>query len=78
MTYREQITPWIVVRLLPSMRRVTLARFRKRSDADSYAQTLRQLIPEIQLVVMFDPSEVESKLLARDFQNTGQIKVDLE
>ncbi|MBW4466222.1 MAG: hypothetical protein KME07_12410 [Pegethrix bostrychoides GSE-TBD4-15B] len=56
MSYREQLTPWIVVRLLPQMQHVILARFAKRSDADSYAQVLRQLAP-VQVVVMFDPGE---------------------
>jgi len=59
MTYREQITPWVVLRQLPNMQRMTLARFRKRSDADSYSQTLRQLDPRLDLVVMFDPGDAE-------------------
>jgi hypothetical protein len=62
MTYREQITPWIVVRLLPKMQRCTLARFRSRSDAESYAKTLRALNPGFQIVVTFDAGESKSSL----------------
>lgn len=57
MTYREQITPWLVVRLLPEMQRQLLARFKSRSDAEGYAQTLRRSQPHDQIVVCFDSSE---------------------
>lgn len=59
MSYREQITPWIVVRLLPQMQRRILARFKNRSDADSYAQTLRRLEP-VQILILFDSGEPEN------------------
>ncbi|OUC13378.1 MAG: hypothetical protein B0A82_18025 [Alkalinema sp. CACIAM 70d] len=55
MTYRDRITRWIVVRLLPNMQRVTIARFAKASDADGYAQALRRLAPNQQFIVLFDP-----------------------
>lgn len=57
MTYREQITPWLVVRLLPEMQRQLLARFKNRSDAEGYAQTLRRSQPHAQIVVCFDSGE---------------------
>jgi len=46
---------WVVVRLLPQMQRIDVARFYQYSDAQGYAQILRQLDPAAQLVVMFDP-----------------------
>lgn len=55
MTYAERLNHWAVVRLLPNMQRVVVARFKSRSDADGYTQALQQLIPESTFVVIFDP-----------------------
>ena len=55
MTYAERLNHWAVVRLLPNMRRVVLARFKNRSDADGYTQALQQLIPDATFVVIFNP-----------------------
>ncbi|MBE9207253.1 hypothetical protein IQ244_12100 [Nostoc sp. LEGE 06077] len=52
--YKERLNSWIVARLFPDMQRVTVARFRSRSDADGYVQSLRQLIPDANFVVVFD------------------------
>jgi hypothetical protein len=55
MAYRERITPWVVVRLLPGMQRILVGRFRSRSDADGHLKVLRSQIPRAEFVVMFDP-----------------------
>ncbi|ALF56594.1 hypothetical protein ACX27_29205 [Nostoc piscinale CENA21] len=52
--YKERLNSWIVARLFPDMQRVTVARFRNRSDADGHVQSLRQLIPDANFVVVFD------------------------
>lgn len=52
--YKERLNSWTVARLFPDMRRVTVARFRSRSDADGHMQSLRQLIPDAHFVVVFD------------------------
>lgn len=57
MAYREQITPWVVVRLLPNFRHVDIARFYKLADAEAYAQILRQLSPAAKYTVMYDATE---------------------
>ncbi|NJO41347.1 MAG: hypothetical protein HC769_06480 [Cyanobacteria bacterium CRU_2_1] len=54
MTYADRLNHWAVVRLLPNLQRVTIARFHKRSDADGYAQALRRLIPDATFIVLFD------------------------
>jgi hypothetical protein len=54
MPYREQLAPWIVVRLLPNMQRAVVGRHRSRSDADGHLAILRQRIPESEFVVVFD------------------------
>ncbi|MEB3884303.1 hypothetical protein [Lyngbya sp. CCY1209] len=55
MSYRDSLYTWSVVRLLPDMRRITVGRFWKRSDADGHLGLLRRLIPWGRFVVVFDP-----------------------
>ncbi|NJN59659.1 MAG: hypothetical protein HC879_20335 [Leptolyngbyaceae cyanobacterium SL_5_9] len=57
MTYRERLTCWAVVRLLPSMQRIVVARFRSRSDADGHLQVLQRMLPTAQFKVVFDLEE---------------------
>jgi hypothetical protein len=57
--YKERLNNWVIVRLLPNMQRVTVARFRSRSDADGHLQCLRQLMPNARFVVMFDSQRDE-------------------
>lgn len=57
MTYGDRLRRWAVVRLLPNMQRVVVARFVKESDADGYATALRRLQPEAIVIVVFDPGE---------------------
>lgn len=55
MTYADRLNHWAVVRLLPNIQRVVVARFHHRSDADGYSQALQRLIPDATFVVVFDP-----------------------
>lgn len=55
--YRDRLHCWAIVRFLPKMQRVTIARFRSRSDADGHLQFLRQTIPNAEFEVMFDVGE---------------------
>jgi hypothetical protein len=57
MTCKKRLSPWIIVRLLPNMQRVTVGRFRTRSDADGHLQILQRLIPRAEMVVVFDVEE---------------------
>lgn len=57
MTYRERLSPWVIVRLLPKMQRVVVGRFYKWSDADGHLQLLRQLIPAARFTIIFDPGD---------------------
>jgi hypothetical protein len=54
MTYRERLNSWVIARLLPSQRWAIVARFHRQSDADGYAQVLRQMMPGVLLWVAFD------------------------
>ena len=53
-TYRVQLTPWCIVRLLPNMQRRIVARFRRRNDAESHLQVLRRLMPNVPFEIVFD------------------------
>lgn len=57
MTYGKRLSPWVIVRLLPNMRRRVVGRFRTRSDAEGHLQALRRLMPDAEMIVMFDVEE---------------------
>jgi hypothetical protein len=54
--YNQLLHPWCVVQLLPHMQRRTVARFRRRNDADAHLKALQRLSPSTQYTVMFDPA----------------------
>ncbi|MBD0270157.1 MAG: hypothetical protein ICV77_17910 [Cyanobacteria bacterium Co-bin8] len=60
MTYHHRLYPWCIIRLLPNFQRITVARFRRRNDAEQHLNVLRRLIPNGSFVVMFDAQGVES------------------
>ena len=57
MTCNKRLSRWVIVRLLPNMRRVVVGRFRTRSDAEGHLQALRRLIPGAEMIVVFDVEE---------------------
>lgn len=57
MTYGKRHSPWVIVRLLPNMQRAVVGRFRKRSDAEGHLQVLQRLIPNAEMIVVFDVEE---------------------
>ncbi len=64
MSYSERLHPWVIVRLLPKMQRVIVARFRNRSDAEGNLQALKRLMPDAQFIIIFDlgkPMEEDSE-----------------
>jgi hypothetical protein len=56
MTYQQQLHPWCIIRLLPQMQRLIIARFRRRNDAEAHMQVLRRLEPIAQYEIIFDPA----------------------
>jgi hypothetical protein len=54
MTYERRIKRWVVVRMLPNLQHVDVARFYKFSDAEGYAQVMRQIDRQARYEVMFD------------------------
>ena len=69
MTYRDRIHPWCVIRLLPKAQRITVARFRRRHDADNHAQALRRLIPAGVFVILFEPPQRSQQTAEGQTQN---------
>lgn len=55
MSYYQQLHPWCIVRWLPNLKRVTVARFRRRNDAEAHLRILRQGAPTISYQIYFDP-----------------------
>lgn len=54
MSYYDQLHPWCIVRLLPNLRRVVVARFRRRNDAEEHLKLLRQMTPTVVYAIVFD------------------------
>ncbi|MCA1993222.1 MAG: hypothetical protein LDL41_14470 [Coleofasciculus sp. S288] len=54
MTYKDQLTPWCIIRPLPNMRTQIVGRFRRRVDAEGHLRILKQMIPAIHYEIMFD------------------------
>ena len=54
MTYFERLHPWCIIRPLPNLQRLIVARCRRRNDAEAHLQILRQLMPTIRHEIIFD------------------------
>lgn len=59
MPYKQRLNPWVLVRLLPNMQRITVGQFRNRSDADGHLAILSRLIPNAKFVVVFNPDALQ-------------------
>lgn len=68
MEYFDRLHPWMVVRLLPTLQRITLARHRRRSDAEAQIRVLEQMSPRENFAIVFDPptEAVESTPVCQD------------
>jgi hypothetical protein len=42
MTYAERLSPWCIIKLLPKMQRMTVARCRRRNDAEEQCDSLKR------------------------------------
>ncbi|MEG4628187.1 hypothetical protein QUB56_00790 [Microcoleus sp. AR_TQ3_B6] len=61
MPYQERLYPWVLVRLLPKMQRLTVGQCRTRSDADGHVEILRRLLLGRNFAVIFNPDLLESQ-----------------
>jgi hypothetical protein len=52
-TYVEKLNPWCVIRHFPNMQHQIVSRFRRRNEAEAHLQTLRRLMPDVTLTMVF-------------------------
>jgi hypothetical protein len=72
MPYKQRLNPWVLVRLLPNLQRITVGQFRTRSDADGHLQILRRLIPSAKFVVMFNPDGLQPQQASTHHRTSGR------
>jgi len=54
MSYQQKLNPWVINKLLPNLKQLTVSRFRRLHDAEAYLKVLRQTHPHIQFAITFD------------------------
>jgi hypothetical protein len=54
MNNSENQNAWIIYRLLPNFQRLPVAQFHSRSEAESSLKTIRQLLPDTELILAFE------------------------
>jgi hypothetical protein len=65
MTYADRLSPWCITRALPNLKQVTVARFRRRGDAEAHLTTLRRMMPQVVYELVYDsglPCNTDTKL----------------
>ncbi len=72
--YRTQLHPWCIIRLLPKAQRITVARLRKRNDAEAHMRTLKRLIPQAHFIILFDPARTSTADCALPHSATSAAK----
>ncbi len=72
MPYKERLNPWVLVRLLPNLQRITVGQFRTRSDADGHLEIIRRLIPNAKFVVMFSPELLPPQQADSRYRTSGR------
>lgn len=53
---------------MPNLQRITVARFRRRNDAEAHLKTVQRLIPSVTYTIIFD-SKPSSEGLMQELQN---------
>ncbi|NEP21254.1 MAG: hypothetical protein F6J94_18140 [Moorea sp. SIO1F2] len=56
MSYRPSLHPWVVIRLLRGRPPLVFARFWNPSDARSYSQAMKHLMPDGKFLIFLDIS----------------------
>jgi len=54
MNYQNQLTPWVIHKLLPNLKQMSISRFRKRTEAEAYLRVLQQTQPNAKFEIIFD------------------------
>ena len=75
MTYREQLTPWCIIRHLPNLQRITVGRFRRRNDAEDHLRLIRRMCPNVPFSLIFDLLLYSAKTTAERKQSAEAVKI---
>lgn len=59
MKYQHQLTPWVIHKLLPNLKQMTVTRFRRRNDAEAYLRVLQRTQPNTRFEITFDAGNLE-------------------
>ena len=70
MTYRERLHPWCIIRHLPNLQRLDVARLRRRKDAEDHLRVLQQITPNVSYSIVFD-LKLDSAEATANKQPTG-------
>ncbi|HEY9621272.1 MAG TPA: hypothetical protein V6C78_12930 [Crinalium sp.] len=54
MNYQEQLNPWVIHQLLPNLTSSTIARFRRRTEAEAYLKVVQQMRPNVEFAIAFE------------------------
>ncbi|MBF2029333.1 MAG: hypothetical protein NW224_03005 [Leptolyngbyaceae cyanobacterium bins.302] len=54
MSYQQRLNPWVVNKLLPNLKQLTVSRFRRRNEAEAYLKALKQMQPQSHFALLFD------------------------
>jgi hypothetical protein len=54
MTYQQQLSPWVIHKLLPNLSQTAVSRFRRRNEAEAYLKLLKQHQPQGEFAITFD------------------------
>ncbi len=65
MNYQQQLNPWVIHKLLPNLKQLTVTRFRRRNDAEAYLKVLKQAHPQAQFAITFDVGQAELAVEAK-------------
>ncbi len=58
-SYRDRLSPWCIIQLLPKMQRRVVVRFRRRNDATEHLRVLKRLNPIGDYELLFDAAGQE-------------------
>ncbi len=54
MSYQQKLSPWTIVRVLPDLQKITVARFRRRNEAEGHLIILNRMMPLAEFAIVFE------------------------
>jgi hypothetical protein len=59
MDYQTKLNPWVISKLLPNLKQLSVIRFRRRNDAEAYLKVLKEMQPQGKFEISFDSGKGE-------------------